>query len=39
MHAHHAMINYYKMDGSPHLLAREDEQCRESLSENYAKYR
>ena len=37
MHAYHVMIEYYKTDGFPHLLAGEDEQCCESLSENYTK--
>ena len=37
MHAYHVMINYYKTDGFLHLLAGEDEQCCEDLSENYAK--
>ena len=36
-HAYHVMIDYYKTDGLPHLLAREDEQCCRNLSENYEK--
>ena len=37
MHAYRVMINYHKTDGVAHLLAREEEQCCEDLSENYTK--
>ena len=36
-HAYHVVITYHKTDGVEHLLAREEEQCREGLSENYTK--
>ena len=36
-HAYHVVINYHKMDGVTHLLAGEEEQCHEGLSENYTK--
>ena len=33
----HAAIEYYSMDGFLHLLAREDEECCESLGRNCTK--
>ena len=33
----HAVIDYYSMNGFLHLLAREHEECCESLGRNYAK--
>ena len=36
-HAYHVVIIYHKTDRVAHLLAREEEQCHEGLSENYTK--